>query len=397
MKVVDTSGRSDSGVKRHTVLYITHSWGGGTERHVQDLCRLVAAAGSIALIGRVDSPNGDKISIKDNANDSAELSSLCFRNGIDHAAEALRDIGITHIHVQHLAGFDDRAGDFVRLAAAAAGIDYDVTAHDFMAFCPRIHLVDGTGRYCGEPPERDCEECIQRLGSPFGRPAVWNWRQRHGRLLAGARKIFVPSRDAANRLNRFWPQLAFVVRPHPEPASRLVCSVAPPAADRSRRRIALLGALSTQKGAGLLVEVAKAARCKNLAVDFVLVGRSDRDDELKGLGIEIAGSYREGEGVAALLSAKVDMVWFASVSPETYSYTLSDAFSARIMPVGFDLGAIGERVRAARWGHLFAMEMMFAPDEIAEALAGLVITTAPSDLAPNRDYEDFFATYYELG
>ena len=50
----------------------------------------------------------------------------------------------------------------------AAGVPYDVVIHDYAWICPRVTLIDASGRYCGEPAVAVCEACLKRNGSELG-------------------------------------------------------------------------------------------------------------------------------------------------------------------------------------------------------------------------------------
>jgi glycosyltransferase involved in cell wall biosynthesis len=365
---------------------------------VQELTRLALAEAAVVLVGRVDERASDVIRLEVRADtDFPNLPALGLADGVAAAGATLQALGVTHVHIQHLAGFDPQMSDFLRTACGLAGLPYDVTLHDYMAICPRISLIDGTGRYCGEPPEVQCEACIQRYHSPFGKPYVWNWRARYERLLGGARKIFVPSADQARRLARYWPQLDFVVRPHPEPPDNSPPLRPADAQVNGRmRRIALLGVIGPQKGLDLLVEVVKAAQVKGLPLEFVVIGYSDRDEELKSLGVQITGAFQGGQAAELLRATNVDLVWFASASPETYSYTLSEALRAGVMPVAFDFGAVAERIRASGWGFLMKPELMLSPDAVAQTLADAPLAPPPPGSEVQPGYPDLFASYYDL-
>lgn len=278
--------------------------------------------------------------------------------------------------------------------------------HDYAAVCPRIHLVDRSGIYCGEPDLATCERCIERDGSPFGRPSVWLWRERYARFLSGARRVFVPHADVARRMRRFLPRVAFTVRPHPEPPPRRARSPAAAATSAGRpkagrpRRVALLGTIGPHKGSILLADTARAASAQGLPLEFVVVGYTDRDEELQALGnVEITGRFEEGEAAARLAAAGADIAWFPAVWPETYSYTLSAALDARVFPVAFDFGAIGARIYASGWGDVMPIEVMLDPAAVARRLAEVAVAPPPSDvghLHAAAVYVDPLASYYQL-
>ena len=389
---------------RHAaMLFVTHNWGGGTERHVQDLSRLLETNDIPVFFCRADPKDPRRIRIDDPATpNTPNLRSFDVGRDLDRFARFLLEIGVAHVHVHHLAGFPESAPDFIRAACIAADLAYDVTVHDYLAVCPRINLIDGTGFYCGEPDLATCEACIGRNGSPFGHPSVWAWRERHARLLTGARRVFVPDADVSRRLRRRLSDVAYSVRPHPEaiwadpPAIPSVCDAAAQGHTRLRK-VALLGAVGLQKGSALLADTARAALRRDLPLQFVVVGYTNRDKELRALpNVAITGPYEEDKALERLAAVGADLAWFPAVWPETYSYTLSIALTARTYPVVFDLGAIASRIREAGWGELMPLERMLDPEWIVERLTRLTIPDPPAQLLSFCIYPEPLVSYYEL-
>jgi glycosyltransferase involved in cell wall biosynthesis len=390
---------------RGAMLFVNHTRGGGTERHAQEMARLLEDHGTPVFFCRVAVENPRALRIEDPASpDSPNLQAFDVSRDLARFTRMLAAIGVRHVHIHHLVGMPENTADFIRNAARDTGLAYDVTMHDYIAICPRINLIDRSGLYCGEPPIETCEECIRSDGSEFGHPSVWEWRDRYARLLSGARRVFVPDEDVARRLRRYFPSVDFNVRPHLMRAlnatedRRIVRHASP--RPRKRRRVALLGAIGDHKGASLLFDTAAAAKSRGLPLDFVVVGYTNRDESLAELGnIEITGPYEEEEAVARLLAADCDLAWFPSVWPETFSYTLSAAFAAGLFPVGFDFGAMSSRIRAANWGALWPMEAMLDPPRLAEML---LTQTKPPALDTSLklegpDYTNPLVTYYSLG
>jgi hypothetical protein len=135
-----------------------------------------------------------------------------------------------------------------------------------------------------------------------------------------------------------------------------------------------------------------------LPIDFIVVGYTDRDYDLRGLGnVEITGRYPENETVARLNAAEPDLVWFPAVWPETFSYTLSAVLAAGLYPVAFDIGALSSRIRAANWGTLWPMESMLDPARLAEMLLTEPIPPTPwLARLEGPDYSNPVVTYYGL-
>jgi O-antigen biosynthesis protein len=385
------------------ILFVLHGWGGGTEVHVNDLRALLKEEGTATLVCKVDPHDGNLMWISTPDLDAKPLfPPFDVRIGFDAFVEALRKCDVRHIHIHHLAGFVSEASDFFRQASAAAGILYDVTVHDYMSACPRINLIDRSGVYCGEPSINVCESCIAKSGSSFGHPNVREWRERYQRLFAGARLLFVPDVDVKNRMERFFPGVRFEVRAHPEPRAIL-----PPAAEPHMatalsgvKRIALLGAFGPHKGSALLEAVVRSAKYRQLPLEFVVVGYTDRDETLRTLGVEVTGKYPREQATELLAATRADFVWFSSVCPETYCFTLTSAFDAGLYPVAFDFGAIATRIKAAGWGRVLPIETMLYPNRLAEIFAEMSVPQAPAvkpDVPHVGTGGGFFANYYGQG
>jgi glycosyltransferase involved in cell wall biosynthesis len=382
------------------VLFVTHSLGGGAEQHVQDMAKLLELHGTAVFFCRVAPRDPQCLQIQDPGSPlTPNLPTFEVSRDVHRFACTLAAIGVRHIHVHHLADMPDSAPDFIRNVAKVADLAYDVTLHDYIAICPRIVLVDRSGVYCGEPPLHVCEDCVRRDGSPFGFPSVWEWRERYARLLSGARRVFVPDTDMITRLRRYHPAVNFILRPHPNPyalatADRSASRGSSPKSDR--RRVAVIGAISKEKGSDLLLATARFAKSRRLPIDFVVVGYTDRDDDLKGLGkVEITGPYALNKAVDCLVATKPDVVWFPAVWPEAFSYTLSAVFAAGIFAIAFDIGALGSRIKAAGAGSLWPMEAMLDPARLAEMLLEEPILQTPVR-RENPDYGSPLVSYYDL-
>jgi glycosyltransferase involved in cell wall biosynthesis len=199
--------------------------------------------------------------------------------------------------------------------------------------------------------------------------------------LSNARKLFVPDIDGKRRLKRWFPQLTVEVRPHPEPElpapkdtkrKKDALSRIPPRNVEGARRIAILGSIGPHKGSILIEQTAQAATERGLGIEFIIVGHTDRDKELKAIGnVIITGRFDEVDSVDLLRATNADFAWFPAVCPETYSYTLSAALKVGLQPVAFDFGAIASRLRDLQTGVLMPLELMLDPTRLADRLMAL--------------------------
>ncbi|MBV8776975.1 MAG: glycosyltransferase, partial [Alphaproteobacteria bacterium] len=182
------------------MLFVSHRHGGGTAVHVEDMAARLAAEGHHVLILESNSDASGVARLRSPALGTVSIYRL--PRDFDTLIDELRSCGIWHVHLHQTMGGRQWASLPGRL-----GVAYDVTLHDYAAFCPRIDLIDDAKRYCGEPPVETCEGCIA-LNGPHPQLAeayrahgsVREWLRAHGDLLRGARRVFIPSRDAAERI-----------------------------------------------------------------------------------------------------------------------------------------------------------------------------------------------------
>ncbi len=328
------------------ILMVNHQMGGGTGRHVQEMCTGLRSEGIGAFILEPSPIGHGLITIRCAA--VPETPNLTFSMEYDREAflDSLKALDVFHIHIHHVVNYPQRILDFLTQAATRLRLCYDVTLHDYYTICPRINLVDRSDYYCGEPDVTGCERCVETTPSHAGGMPVWQWRNQFETLLMGARRVFVPSMDVAQRITRYYPQLSMTLRPHTEhfsDASLLNVARAP----EERLRIAVIGAISLIKGSQVLADAIRDANKRRLPLDYILIGHTDHPDLNAGMpNFTMTGQYEEEEVGALLAEHRPHLAFIPSIWPETYCYTLSIALKHGIHPAAFDMGAPAERLRA---------------------------------------------------
>jgi FkbM family methyltransferase len=379
------------------MLFITLGRGGGTERHVEEMQQALEAEGVPVFILRSNPKQPGTLQFGAlGLSDVPNLPSFSVPYDPSRLADVINKFNVKHIHIQHLADTGEGIERMIREAAYMAGIQYDVTVHDYMYVCPRITLISHSGVYCGEPEPAACNTCLATLHSIAGNETIESWREKFRALLAGARAVFVPSDDVAARMNTYFPQVTFTVRPH---VTILHPRDAKPRAPRSERHVAIIGAIGPHKGAALLAECARYALDHQLPIKFVIVGYISNEYKLHTFpNVTITGRYAEDELQGLLEEQAPDIAWFPSVLPETFSYTLSSAMEAGTFPVVFDLGAPADRLRALHWGGIMPAEYMLSAPDILQFLLTVQIEPAPPDLADSVyvSYKSILRDYYGL-
>ena len=363
------AGRSRQGA----VIFVTHDSGGGVERVVQDRAAAARARGQRPILVRpirvrAPRPGEEGLTYRPGLAVVGEAAGgypnlrFAIPAELPELARLLRGDRAAAVEVHHLLGHDHA---LLRLAALL-GVPIDQHVHDYAAFCPRITLVGRERRYCGEPEDAAvCEACVTDLGSNLEDDiSVAALRVRSAADLALARRVVVPSADAAARLRRHFPAVAPEVAPHEDDAAGL-----PPARQprRASRRVCVIGGIGTEKGFDVLLACARDAAQRRLPVEFTVVGHTPDDHRLIDTGrVFVTGPYEEADAVALIRDQDADLAWLPSIWPETWCFTLGLAWRAGLGVAAFDIGAPADRIR--RTGRGWLLPLGLPPPAINNAL-----------------------------
>ena len=379
------------------VLLVTLAGRGGVARFVAERTEALRAEGRrvLRLVPETDEDDLDEdedeggkdepppeLRCRIEVQDRPDLRDLVFhtRAEFEDLVAALQRAGIAAVEFHHLFGHDPIVLDLPE----RLGVPYDLTVHDYGLICPRMNLVDGDGRYCGEPDLAACERCTADPADRFDPGlTVTALRRRTRALVAGARRVTVPTRDVADRLARHTAPRAIDVHPWED--------VTPPAVQRPQRppggrwRVCVIGAVGIQKGYGRLLACARDAAARDLPLEFVVVGFSEEDPPLFETGRAfVVGRFTEEEAVSLVQAQKAHLAFLPSISPETWCYALSTAWRAGLEVVAFNLGALAERIRGYGGGHLLPPSL--SPATINDALLGILDGTTPHGVAINQPF-----------
>lgn len=338
-------------------LIVTHNLGGGTERAVREHANALADQGICPLVLRADQsdPSGFSVVLR-HALDSVgnNLGEYDLRMDSASLAQVLNLLRVRRASIHHLIDFNWFAPEILLTFFQQHSINYDVVLHDYFLICPRVNLTDGTGRYCGGVNVATCQSCVINFASRSGdRPAIIPWHQRAARILAGATAVFAPSLDTMARFSELdlgskIQYLPHVTRESPltRDGRRSIPLGGGAQTGERDRNVLILGAISVEKGAQVLLDVALLAETQGEKLHFHILGCTARDTELSALtNVTIHGTYEEDDLQTLVHEVAPDLVWFPGLWPETFSYTLSAVIESRVCPaLSFDIGAISNRI-----------------------------------------------------
>jgi GT2 family glycosyltransferase len=331
-----------AGRKREAVILLTHGGGGGVERVINTRIAAIEAEGRRPIVIR---PDGDWTVVS-----NGDTPNLRFRlpGEWDALLRLLRADHPILIEQHHTLG---HRPDILKLAERLA-IPQEMVIHDYASFCARIALVP-EHLYCGEPPVTGCKACIadhgNKLSEDIEPAALVN---RSAAMLAAATRVIVPAADVASRMRRHFPAIRPVVTPWEDDAA-----IPPPRRRRGPvRHVCIVGAIGIEKGYEVLLACVRNAAERRLDLRFTVIGYTADDDRMMKAGpVFVTGEYKEADSEALIRAQSADIAFIPSIWPETWCFTLSQAWRAGLHAVVFDLGTPAERVRQTGWGHVLPL------------------------------------------
>ena len=328
------------------ILFITHALGGGTERHIQDLLRMLAETAEILVLKPV---GADVLSLqwaKPDENLTAYFSGV---PEYPQLVEFLKSLSISRVHLHHI---DGHPKEILNLAASLGAV-LDVTLHDHFPITPQYYLDEG-----GIVPARQIDH-------------VWHlsnaeWRSQMHRLLKSAARVICPSRYIATRIAEYFPDIHTLIWPHPETAANYPANVP------RKIKVLVLGRMTPSKGLNIIEACAKDAKARNLPLQFVVLGPTVAPLQVfPELPITVKGSYAENDLPELIALERADAFLFPSQIPESFSYTLTVALETGLPIIASRLGAFIERLESAPQAVM--LDWNSAPDVWNDALQSIAV------------------------
>ncbi len=296
------------------VLHLTAAVGGGVDRYIRDAAATTARRHFIWHAG-------DAIDVIE---DVAARAFVPLRDVIRnaHAASALdawqraERIGLIHLH-----GVDRAVRD--RLALTDAALPAIATLHDVAFLAPRAFEANAM-------PVRDAA-WIAEIETALTRVAT----------------LVVPSAFIRREAERAFPAKTLVdIAPGIAPPVQTARSPQPAAdfIERAPRHVvAVVGAIGPHKGSALVDTIAR--ELAGTGIGLVVIGYTSERILRGWVGdYYVHGPYLDADLPALLPAYRVELALFPNRLPESFSYTLSEAWAARIPAIVPDAGALGERV-----------------------------------------------------
>lgn len=285
------------------------------------------------------------------------MEALSHRSAVydEIVASWLVGYAIELVHVRHIAWHGLGLIDMTK----ALGLPVVFSFHDFYTVCPTVKLLDEENVYCAgrcTATRGDCTAELWDSGSlhPLKNATVFDWRSRMGRALEKCDAFVTTSEHARNLMTENFPFLTgrdFRVIPHGRDF-KAFGEIPEPVIPGEPMRLLLLGGISVAKGGRFLEVLAKAAPSENIEIH--VLGTVAGDIVLPP-HVRVHGPYLRDEVVEKIGAIRPHLGAILSIWPETFCHTLTELWAAGVPVVGFDIGAVGERIRSGGAGWLVEM------------------------------------------
>lgn len=341
------------------ILYLVNEWEenmemtGGTSLHIKDLIASNLKNNIASFVLAPDKYDLSKFKLyvyteeleKEIANfktDSFQYGQINYTNNM--YKEMLETIFDTfQFEIMHVHHFLFQTFDAIDIAKQR-NIYSIVTLHDLYMSCPSINMVYEE-KFCENNLNRDCSKCLK---SRFGvnSDILSNWRKTCGNVLSKFDKIIVPSEDTKKQYEKVYKDIQIEVVEHGVDVIEVENKQSQ---EKTTFDIAFVGAMAPHKGSNILKELIKQNQNSNIKIH--LIGKSDDRELTENKSNYINhGSYTRGELPKKLIENNIDLVCIFATWPETYSYTLTESYMAKIPVITFDIGAVGDRVKEDKLG-----------------------------------------------
>lgn len=343
-------------------LHISHSWGGGVDRWVQDFCRHDHTSDNLVL-ENVGTENCYGLGLRlVDGRSRQEVDAWYHRDPIsetrihhpgyrDILAAIVSEHEISHIYLSCLIGHTLDVFD----------LDIPVTKihHDFYPYCPNIYIYfGGICERCDE--ERVCA-CLDANPVNFAnhKSSVGYWmdlRRAYTEALCSPHVTHVfPSASTFGHLSA--RQECFAELDHHVIAHGINMRKQDSfgGAEPGRRlRVVVMGTQNIVKGSELLRQAFDHAR---LVADFTFLGGGvEGRDYASRFGVRYVEHYQHNTLSSLLRDGRFDLSLFASLFPETFCYTLSEAWAHCVPACARKVGSFLDRIEDGKNGFLLGSD-----------------------------------------
>ncbi len=288
-----------------------------------------------------------KISLKAFPHRSEEYDKIVAHWIIKYAIEL--------VHVRHISWHSLGLAEIAKIL----NIPFVYSIHDFYSICPTVNLIDNSGKYCAgnctETPS-DCNSLLWReLDFPkLKNNAVFEWRKQFKEFILLCDSLIFTSQSSFELLLQhfsFIKNISFNIVPH----GRNFLSFeqySVPVDKNEMIKILIPGNIGISKGIQIVNELADYTSEKKIEIH--VLGKVENKFIKNRNAVHWHGPYTRDDFASKVSMIRPHIGGIFSIWPETYCHTLTELWSCGIPVIGFNYGAVAERIRETKAGWLAA-------------------------------------------
>lgn len=244
------------------------------------------------------------------------------------------------VHIHHL---KNHTFDII-YEAKNLNLPIVITLHDYYLVCPKINLIDNGNCCCINRESRElCEECMgEKIGMSYDELNLY--REEVKKILLMCDEIIIPNKSVSEVLSNYYSGMKEKMRviEHGQVGE---ISTYVPKYKRGKFNVAFIGGLKPCKGSKEIIKIIK--NCTDREINFYIFGTVDDEefDYISKNNVNYTGVYFRKDIFKLLEENEINIVCILSVWPETFCYTLSEAWKCNIPVITVNIGATGERVK----------------------------------------------------
>ncbi len=349
--------------KKPRILFILHNLGGGTERHVMDIIESLNKDYKFYIL----QVKGDQIILSEYNNGNILKYNFLMPRQLDRfevhnedykkrITEIINTFQINIVHVHHLMGHTLDIFD----VAYNNRIPIIFSIHDYYAICPRINLLNEKNEYCRDSDNSNhCSFCLsETMGLPLDFIKIW--RNEFNEIINKSDIIIAPNISVLDILNKYYiirkSKSLIVEHGHKKELIKKDIPTAPEVETDFKDKkfnIAYIGVLALHKGSEIFYKLASSEKLKN-RVKWIIIGFSDLYNNpgyYPEINVYVHGRYNDFNELKNIIQRdNVNLVVFPAIWPETFSFTLSEAWACEAPALVSNIGALKERVERTGGG-----------------------------------------------
>jgi hypothetical protein len=332
------------------VLHVTSMPGGGVNRHLHDVVGGVPRRHLVWHVG-----DGAEVMALPREERYVPIDARAFEGDPGALAPWLRQQGVGVVHAHSV---QERPRARAQWAMHALQLPLVATLHDVLFLGPRMF----------EPHASQAPDAA--------------WLAETSRFLAGAAARIAPSEYIAALARRHLPGQDVAVIPNgsrPADRARAFTPRSEFLARRPAHEAVAIGALGPHKGAAIVDEAARLLAGSGIGIVLIGFTGEHRGPGWAGENLYVHGPWDDDDTPALVRGYGGEVALFPHLVPESFSYALSDAWSAGLPALVAPEGALGERVRRHDGGWL--LPQGFGAHDVAAALRRIFAPEAAAELA----------------